>query len=487
MKESKEETQNLVSTRNKLLWLLLISLGAITYLTGYYSVSAYQTRNQVLDECPRDICSSYLQYKSGPFDIKTNPVIAIEIKNLKMNNQFITLEAFPVVAGKRNEDINLQVEVSSFAVDKNQKVIQVLTKKDHATVTYTPLEEGQKDYIPQPLARNGHVEHDNYIFVVRIINGEKLQEQQVHNLRLAFITLNTAYVHNLAYFKWFLFTIALVSWFLYRNKIAKFPKGYASIEQKKVGQLAFVLLLITQPFATYFSFGQTSSYEIFNVLLMATQGALLISYWFNLLERITAGSNGVSSTMKFAINFFAAIHLVVFAVISWILAQEQEGNPFLNASSQGLTLYKYYSYAFIGIVSVWSLIGLVKSLGKLRELDWRDSSALLFSFYYILCFMVFMFTGSLQVEGSKGARVVLFFGITTLYTVLLQLLHAPFEYEVEDAEKRRKYDNPEARNQYDDLDMSGDASKKDNIQLRNADQIGYKVSDDNTESEDVEV
>jgi hypothetical protein len=280
MKESKKGYQSLVSTRNSLLWLLLVSFGSITYMSQHDYVPDSQTTNQVLNECPRTICPYSLEDRPGEFDI-------VEITNLTTTNQLIILAASPIVQNKVYENITFQFEVSSFAVDKDQKVLETITRKETVQVTFPILEEGQSNYPLEALGRTIYVEHDHYIFVVRITNGEALQAQGVQNLRLDFITSHTTYPYNLVYFKSLLFIIAVLSWLLHRNNILKIPQGSISIEQEKVELLSILFLLITQPLITgYFSFSESLPYKIYTVLLMATQGSLLISLWFNLLEKL---------------------------------------------------------------------------------------------------------------------------------------------------------------------------------------------------------
>lgn len=488
-----EETLNPSPSRSVLVWFILITLGGITFYARYNFVPALETHSTLLKNCPETIYS-YLNYECGDFDIQSNPVIAMEITGVCPDHGFVALEAFPILAkGAALNTIDLELAINTFAVTENRQILNILQEEKNKILHFSPSSGDKPEYTPQTLSQVPHISHENYIVVIKILNNYDIQRAKVEDIKLGFITFNPTFENYLFYFKSFLFGVAVISWLIYTIKASSIPSEFVTSEQTCVKYAGFFLALFLQPFVGVSTFSQSLSYSLIFIGITAFLTTFIVSLWLYTIERLASDTYSVSSTAGSMITSFAVGHFILIMVTFGFLALDQSTTPLIEFQTDdylAVTLCKYYVYIVLGVGALWSVIRVCQILPQIKNMDWRDSNAFTFSFYYILCYGFFLITGSLQVLAIKSERLVLLLGITTLFVVIMQAIVAPSGLESEEAQQKKKYDNPAVKGAYDDLDMSDMSGResKDQVGLRGQDVLQKRANahEEDEDEEDIE-
>jgi len=184
---------------------------------------------------------------------------------------------------------------------------------------------------------------------------------------------------------------------------------------------------------------------------MSAQTALLTMLWLMIIERLASSEDEASSSAKFFIKVVGFIHFTVSFLSYWMLANDQVLNHLIDFQRDQdffVTLSRYYLYGFLGLIAIWSLIRLVQIIPEFGQLEWRDGTSLTFAFCYFLCYAFFLWSGNLQAINLKGPRVIMLYGVTTLYTLLFEVIYAPSHAELAEAEQARTYQQTEEKVEY---------------------------------------
>jgi len=462
------------SKRSTIIWIILLGLGALIGFAGYSSPPALQIQNNSVKSCPQDVYKK-LDYKCGEFDAANNPVLFMEVENLQKSNHFLALQALPIIAKEATSDnFVFNLEVSSFVVGPTQNIVKILSQKVVKKVTFEcPNVSGQRACAPQTFEEVMGVTDSHYIFVVNILNANLIRESKVEDIRLAFVTFSPAFEDYLVYFKWALFILAIITVLLYQIKTSGLSSDILTPQHSHIKLMGVILIFFNEPFIKYTALAGEFMFTSITVIVIAAQTAVLTLFWFGFLHSASSDDDENKRTRGW-IKLVAFLHFIMSAISYGVLASDQLENPFTNLFEDPapiLTICRGYLYAFLAFTTIYSLAKLFKIVPRISELSWRNSNVLVFSFCYVLCYIFFMVTGNLQATSLRSVRVIFLYGITTLYTVILQVMYLPVSDEVEEAGKRRSYDLPE-KHQYSDInldDMSGVVDDKDNVELRKND------------------
>lgn len=464
-----------LSSRNKFIWILLLLLGGGTYFIGFKLPSTLSIKSAKEAGCPENIYSA-LGYTCNPFDIITSPILSMEIQDIKSSDQFLALQAVPILKnGANDQKITFHAEISILALGPENSIKKFFMRKAQTKVTFD-CAQSTSGCVPETLGEVPNVEDSHYIFIVKFINNNVL-EARVSDVRLAFVTFNPAFQEILSYVKYALFAVSIISWFLYRRRLAPLSSSQKSVEQKYVGFMAFLLILFNEPFINYVNINRDMSYTIVVVIITSAQTAVLTMLWLLIIERLASPDDEASSVAKVFIKVVGFTHFVISTISYWMLANDQVVNHLMDFQTDDdfiVLISRYYLYGFLGVVSFWTLIRLFQIIPKFGQLEWRDGTSLTFAFCYFLCYGFFLYGGNLQAINFKGPRVVLLYGVTTLYTLLFEIIYSPSLPELEEAEKARSYRaTTEEKVEYGELDMS------DSNNSRSKDPHGLRANDAN--------
>lgn len=153
-----------------------------------------------------------------------------------------------------------------------------------------------------------------------------------------------------------------------------------------------------------------------------------------MLERISNHRN-LKSSVKGAATCFSFIFALTAGLAYWKCTYDTLKNPLSYWDSNETSLFdlvKMVMYC-VNIVGGFWLLWRGLSLFMRRDtLPERDSSFLLFSTFFMVCYVIFVMTGSLQVYNDNLIRQTLFFGLTNLYLgFMLHLFTPPKGDEIE--------------------------------------------------------
>jgi len=485
--EEEDFNEKVPNNRNKYLWIVLISLGSLIYAACYVFPPTVKIQNQLLTECPTEIYKD-LGYSCGQYDSDGNPTFALKMDDVQDSDQFIHLKMAPYLSpqahnkndqeGAISRTFPFRIEKSIYAISTRNHLVQKIHQEQKEFHFICTNENENAPCTPQIIGKVNDIQHTCYIFIFKIFNTKELQERHVEDIRLSLVSFNYSFHQCLKIFKWVLFIISLISYVLYNGIVSSLPKGFASDEQSLVKLLALSMILFTQPIIQ--SFEHKHFYlAMVRVIGIAIPNSLIILFWLYLLQ-ILASSDGISESFKRLAKFIALIHFMVITYVYGSLASEQVTNiliDFNHSTNPHIGLSSYYFTGFSICMVIWSAFKLFMILLKLKDLSWRGSPALVFTLCLFAYSLFFTWSHSLDVQNLKNSRIALLYGIPVLYSVLLQTVYAPVDEEIKEAERKRKYENPQASAQYGDLDDSGDVETP-NIELRNADEMNNKTEDE---------
>jgi len=163
-----------------------------------------------------------------------------------------------------------------------------------------------------------------------------------------------------------------------------------------------------------------------------------------MLERIS-NHRSLSSVVKGAASLFSLAFAVTAGAAYFKVTTDCLENPLLYWDSNDghllgfLQMVMYSVNAIGGFWMLWRGLTLFMRRDTLPE---RDSSFLLFSTFFMICYVIFVMTGSLQVYNDNLIRQTLFFGLTNLYLgFMLHLFTPPKGDEIELVQLGRADDN----------------------------------------------
>jgi len=464
-----------ITRRNTYLWVIFVSLGGLIYIPSFWFPDVVLTCNQPMSACPEKVFE-HIGYNCTDFYNRSNHIMAFEIDSFTSENILLQLKAMVVMKDTyrprarplKKLKPRLDIEENYFIVDENQNILKIIRERNlNSQLFRCMLEDGvpvcpiltMTELLPKNIP-------GKLMLVTRLEKAFELSDKHFRQVKIAFQTFNPKFLKYMSSFKWTLFLIAAVCYYFYRNGISHLSKHLLSPQQSLVSFAGITLLLFNEPLLSYTNalFMEADTISLIktciSIAVMQLQCCVLIYFWLNLIHNIASSQkDDISCFPKFIMRIFIVIHFCAscFAYYIFNLQQSDSGtldelysDPASTLNHVTKTCEKYFHGATAFII-IWSLIKLFKVSRQIKNLEWRESLAFTFSFCFIACYLYFIGTGSLRNMSLQGPRIALLYGITTLYTVLLQLIYLPFESEIEEAKDRHKHPSSPVKVQYKNL------------------------------------
>lgn len=299
--------------------------------------------------------------------------------------------------------------------------------------------------------------HENYRFVLTF--NTSVLNNQISDFAFTYQVISPNYTNFLLTLKYFCLSLSAVFLIFFELSIRRLKKERLVFEQKFVRVLAYLLLFFNDPIYALTILSPSTGSSFFSTLFVVTFFCALLLFWICSFERIYIENNEVQSKTLTRTKLIYILLLWIFSIAAYaILNREYLQDPsfdFNDEHSDAFNGLKITMIIILLIGLIWMLFGFAQIIKKYSTRIWRHRMFFLFSCYFILCYFLFLFTGSLAVYNDNGTRVMLVVGITNLYIWFMMVLYTPTDQSVKEAEQSEKISNVrETELQYGVLDES---------------------------------
>jgi len=392
-------------------------------------------------------------YPEKSFDIVENPVIGIEVSELGTSNKFIVLDMTPfkLKSGEKME-MSVEIETSAFTISKG-KADQTIILKERSLVNFTcsfsqDAPCNNEEILRVPIKDD----KEHFYFTVKILNNNELASN-VESFRIRSITFNLSSRIYLFAVKFLLILATIGCYVWFKSKLNSLDQAFMTLEQKTFKFLLGFLFFVNEPISTYVF--DNKVYAWIMSVLFAAFSAFLVRYW---LTKIFEFGGSDSSLIDKSSTFVKLFTVIYFVIVS--MAYVEYGNLKLR---DPLTDFNTMEDKFFIISRVLLLISLLVALlrcsfklqrivDRSHDIPERDSSFFLFSLFFLVTHLLMVLTGMLSPMNYDTFKIILFSGISSLYILSSGYLFLPTKEGIEQAIHLKKYDNPAAREKYQDLE-----------------------------------
>jgi len=440
------------------IWLFFFVLLGVLFLLVLAipeSVIRYTYNNT--NSCPISGSTSRNQY-CADFNLtadKTtsdyNPNFPIFFTGVEKKNQFFTVDIRPQVdkdylSANTRLDMRLEFVLKVYELEADEISIKgLLYQGPQHNITIT-CDEDESDSSDDDGSDDGgassnilscnrrtilyvnQINHENYLMVVDLINGASLKDE-LSTFKAYITTIDASYTDFLLALRYTCFAISILFAVYYWFALRKMRGEKLVFEQKFIRVLGILLLLFNDPIYASTILHPTLASAVFSSMFIITFVCALLLFWIAAFQRVYRESTQVKSRALSYPKLIYIFFLWLFSVVAYcILARQYLKDPsfdFNDEYEKTFTAFKVLMILMLGIGLGWMFYGFAQILRTYNTLIWRHKIFFSFSCYFILCYFVFMFTGTVNVYNLNGTKVMLLFGITNVYVWFLQVIYGP--------------------------------------------------------------
>jgi len=384
-----------------------------------------------------------------------NPNYAVFLTGMDKKNQFFTLDIKPELAqdalsGNSRLDMKLQFVLEVYELDDNLHTTKELLYRGpqhNLTITCTNDidDSDDSDDDDNTDAENtvgtrygschtrsilyvNQINKKNFLMIIALKNGEELAKE-LTGFKAYITTIEAAYTSFLLALRYTCFAISICFAVYYFFMLRKMRGEKLVFEQKFIRVLGILLLFFNDPIYASTILHPTLASAVFSSIFIITFACALLLFWIAAFQRVYRESTQVKSRALSWIKLIYIFFLWLFSVVAYcILARQYLKDPsfdFNDEYEKTFTAFKVLMIILLGIGLGWMFYGFAQILKAYNSLIWRHKIFFSFSCYFILCYFIFMFTGSVNVYNFNGTKVMLLFGITNVYVWFLQVIYSP--------------------------------------------------------------
>jgi len=468
------------------IWLLFfLIMGVLFLLTLAVPDSVFQYR--VLNSCPHDInynnkyCE--MQFRLDPSNNATfNPFFPIFVTRKSEMNQFFTVDIVPdlqrgVLSGNSRLDMRLEFVLEVYELADNERDLgERLYRGPQHNITITCVRyNGEEICNDRTILYVNQINHKNYIMVIEVLNADQLKNE-LRGFDAFVTTIAEDYTEFLLALRYTCLGLSLIVAIYYWFQLRKMRGEKLVFEQKYIRVLGFLLILFNDPIYASTILHPTLASAVFSCMFIITFVCGLLLFWIAAFQRVYRESTQVKSKALSWPKLVYIFFLWLFSVVAYcILARQFLKDPsfdFNDEYEKSFMAFKILMIILLAIGLAWMFYGFAQILKKYNGLIWRHKIFFSFSCYFIFCYFVFMFTGTLNVYNFNGSKVILLFGITNLYVWFLQIMYSPsgkgFEGSDQPISLAREIQG------YEMLDEQSENRYGDDEEVHNPDQILFQ-------------
>jgi len=145
--------------------------------------------------------------------------------------------------------------------------------------------------------------------------------------------------------------------------------------------------------------------------------------------------------------------LVTYSILDYQYLQDP-GFDFDDEHQNTFMAFKFLLIVVLIIGLGWMLNNTIYIFRNFQSRMWRHKMLFVFSIYFIICYFILLFSGSLSVYNDDGSRVLLVFGIINIYVWFLEYFYVPSKAGLKEAKEMEMIENKRPSQIYDVLDES---------------------------------
>mmetsp|Transcript_7082 Transcript_7082/g.6331 ORF Transcript_7082/g.6331 Transcript_7082/m.6331 type:complete len:458 (+) Transcript_7082:273-1646(+) len=388
------------------------------------------------------------------------PILAVQKNRLGAKNQFLLVDLMPFKrfdAITANEKFALVVDlkVNVYALNEDLSIGKDISSSEHR-IEFECFDTEAEKCTSKNVVFIPEIDYQNYLIVIEFLNGSEVRES-IRTFGAYTEMISNKYTDFLLATRYFLVIFSLVACILYFRAINKIPRTKLVFEQKYIKWLSVMLILFNDPLygATVLAPGAFISFLSSSFVL--TFICALLLFWICMFERIYSENANQRSAIMDKKKWAYTLLLWLFSVITYnILNREYRNDPgfdFDDDHHDTFNATKIIMILIICIGLIWILYGFAMILKKWNGIIWRHRMFFSFSCYFIFCYFLFLFSGSVRIYNQNGTRVILVFGISNIYIWFLQYLYSPTKEGVKDVQQNEQINSGAVLN-YEQLDES---------------------------------
>jgi len=446
------------------IWLFFfVLLGLLFLLVLAIPESVIYFRYNHDASCPPSEGTSQSKY-CEPFSLnKTddgyNPIYAVFLTGMDKKNQFFTLDIRPeltedALKGNSRLDMKLEFVLEVYELNDDLHTTKELLYRGpqhNLTITCTnDLDDSDSDDDDdddddddsdeiisgenygvchrRTLLYVNQINKNNFLMLISLKNTGGL-EKELTGFKAYITTIEAAYTSFLLALRYTCFAISICFAVYYFFMLRRMRGEKLVFEQKFIRVLGILLLFFNDPIYASTILHPTLASAVFSSIFIITFACALLLFWIAAFQRVYRESTQVKSRALSWTKLIYIFFLWLFSVVAYcILARQFLKDPsfdFNDEYEKSFTAFKVLMIILLGIGLGWMFYGFAQILRAYNSLIWRHKIFFSFSCYFILCYFIFMFTGSVNVYNFNGTKVMLLFGITNVYVWFLQVIYSP--------------------------------------------------------------
>jgi len=419
------------------IWLFFFALMAILFLLVLAVPESIYISPQERFICPDDVQSS--EYCHKKFDINPDSPnfsdkFPVFVKGVSNRNQFIIVTLEPVknaakIKSKFELDIEFQLSVYELQGYKEDSDDPLYEGPTHEISTHCSHSDDVR-CDNRTLVYVNQIKHSGYLFLFDVKNAEDLHEDGIETFNAYVTKVNPEYTDFLLALRYVCLAISIIFVLYYWRSLRQMRGEKLVFEQKFIRVLGILLILFNDPICASTILSPTLASAVISSMFVITFVCALLLFWIAAFQRIYRDNNQVhTKALSWPKLVYIAL-LWLFSVVAYcILSREYLNDPSFDFNDEydtAFTAFKVIMIILLGVGLAWMFFGFAQILKRYNDLIWRHKIFFSFSCYFIFCYFVFMFTGSINVYNLNGTKVMLVFGITNIYIWFLQILYSPY-------------------------------------------------------------
>lgn len=415
-------------------WLIFfVLLGFLFLLTLAVpeSILTYKY-NDTLKELDTDINNPYYDITFDSNDTN-NTYLPVFLLDSNPKNQFLLIDVNPRLASDSSPRNTLTISFIFDAYEISKRTYE-LTDHIFGPLNHTikiKCDENDHECDNRTMVYLNELDNENYMLLLNFSSDtmQSFRDNGVITLDVYVTKINEKYTDFLLALRYLCLGLSIIFLVIYWRNLRKMKGERIVYEQKFIRVLAVLLIFFNDPIYAATVLKPTLASAVFSSFFLITFVCALLLFWISSFERIYRENNQVKSRILTWQKGVYIFFLWLFSVVAYIiLSREYLNDPTFDFNDEyhdEFKAFKILMIIFIAIGLGWMFFAFLQILRKYNTIIWRHKMLFSFSTYFIFCYFVFMFTGTMSVYNLNGTKVMLLFGITNVYIWFLTILYAP--------------------------------------------------------------
>jgi hypothetical protein len=401
----------------------------------------------------------------SPFDLSDKiPAYPILLDKLDEKNQFFTVDMTLVKSSSSGYyntafsiPVNYTLVITSFDM-RSFTIGDAIVQNSTHNVQVDCSTTGSPYCAAKTIVYEPVIRYHGYFIQVAFTNAANYTDKII-DIQMQVSSVNPKYTAFLIALRYVCLGLSLMVLLCYINQLRKIGKSAMVFEQKYILCLAMLVIIFNDPFFALTILMPNMASAFFTCLFAITFLSALFLFWMATFERIYKENQDKNTRILTAPKWIYIFTLWLFLLVTVsLLSYNYLQDPGFDFDDEHNTTFMAFKFILIVLLIIglgWLLNSTVYICRNFQTRMWRHKMFFTFSLYFIICYFIMVFTGSMSVYNLDGSRVLLLIGILNIYIWFLQYLYAPNAQGIKEYQSNQTLEHRrEAVANYDVLDES---------------------------------